>query len=44
MNVLSFRIWRFTFGLFPYWIGVSRRSLGATQVIDLGFLKVMWKE
>ena len=34
---------RLTIGFFPYWIGISRRYVkGLGQVLDLGFVKVVW--
>jgi len=40
--IISFSIGRYRCGIFPYWLGFSRRSLGSQQVIDVGFFKAMW--
>ena len=38
-----FNLGRYSVGLFPYWIGVNRRYVkGLGQVLDLGFVKVVW--
>lgn len=42
MDIISFRIGHYMCGLFPYWVGFSRRSLGSMQVVDIGFFKAMW--
>jgi hypothetical protein len=33
---------RFVVGLFPYWIGLSRRDIGCARVIDAGYIKLWW--
>ncbi len=41
MKVFNFG--RVSIGLFPYWIGVSRRYVkGLGQTLDLGYVKVVW--
>ena len=36
------QLWRYTFALFPYWIGFSWRKVGGMgRVVDLGFFKLV---
>lgn len=38
-----FYIGKFQVAFFTYWVGISRRYVhGLGQVLDLGFVKVVW--